>query len=69
MYEHLLHTGPVPRVFSAGQPMGWIDITPQIGKPGPREGQQPTEGSWLKVVGPGPGPHLLCGPGPSQASC
>ena len=26
MYEHLLHTGPVPRVFPAGQPMGWIDI-------------------------------------------
>lgn len=45
MYEHLLHTGPVPHVLPAEQPMGWIDITSQIGKPGPREGQQPTEGS------------------------
>ena len=36
MYEHLLHTGPVPSVLPAGQPMGWRDITSQIGKPGPR---------------------------------
>lgn len=45
MYEHLLHTGPVPSLLPAGQPMGWIDITSQIGKPGPREGQQPAEGT------------------------